>query len=316
MPKFSRPLAVFGPAFCAAALTVAGSAAAAPAPAATPVAARGVSVVHAAAQVTVIPEDRADVAVAVTPGAAALPAPRVRTENGRVIVDGGLDGRIRSCRGGAKGLTGVVVSGVGPLTPAALPTITIRTPRNVDLMVGGAVVTKVGPATGGTMRFRGCGNATIATVDGPLAVSLEGSGDVDVADVRGALNARLDGSGDIRVGAVGAAALALNGSGDLTVAKVTGSLDARLDGSGDLTVAAIDAPSARMALDGSGDLTVGAGRAATLVVSVDGSGDARFGGRAGAVTAELDGSGDIVVEGADRVEAMRKSGSGDIKVGR
>lgn len=291
-----------------------GAPAALAAPAPTPLPAKGVSVVDAVAKVTVIPEDRADVAVSVTPGSG-LPTPTLRTENGRVIVDGGLDQRIRSCRGGPNGLKGVMVTGIGLVAPKAMPQITIRTPRSVDLSVGGAVVTAVGRSDGGTMRFRGCGDAKVDAANGPLSLTLDGSGDVDVVEVRGAVNARLDGSGDVRIGPTGAAALALNGSGDLAVAKVTGGLDARLDGSGDLWVGALDAASARLALDGSGDLTVDAGRAGVLAVSLDGSGDVRFGGRAGSVTADLDGSGDIVVDAADHVGVTRKAGSGDIQIG-
>lgn len=291
---------------------VAGAPAALAAPG--PLPAKGVSVVDAVAKVTVISEDRADVVVSVTPGVG-LPTPTVRTENGRVIVDGGLDRRIRSCRGGAQGLKGVLVTGTGLVAPSAMPKITIRTPRTVDLSVGGAVITAVGRSDGGTMRFQGCGDAMVDAANGPLSLTLEGSGDIDVVEVRGAVNARLDGSGDIRIGPTGAAALALNGSGDLTVAKVTGGLDARLDGSGDLRVGTLDAASARMALDGSGDLTVDAGRAGVLAVSLDGSGDVRFGGRAGTVTADLDGSGDIIVDAADHVGVTRKAGSGDIQIG-
>src|SRR5688572_22988646 len=60
-------------------------------------AASAVRVEHAAAIVTVIPEDRADIHVAIAPGTR-LAAPTVRMSGEGVVIDGGLgSNRIRGC---------------------------------------------------------------------------------------------------------------------------------------------------------------------------------------------------------------------------
>lgn len=274
-----------------------------------------VEVVHAAARLTVIPEDRADVAVELT-GSTTLPTPTVRQVGDKVVIDGGLFGRIRGCRGMGQGQRAVVVTGVGLVPLSAAPAVTVRMPRTVRLAVGGGVAANVGASAGGTMRFLGCGDATVGPASGPLEVQLEGSGDVTVADVAGAVAASLDGSGDLVLGATGPARLTLDGSGDLRAGRVGGNLSAELDGSGDLVVAAVTGGSASLTLDGSGDLVVREGKVGRLSAALDGSGNLRFGGRAGLAAATLDGSGDLVISGVDRVESQSKRGSGTLSLGQ
>ena len=95
----------------------------------------------AAAIVRVIPEDRANVAIAIeNPGHA--PTPVVEQREGEVIVDGRMARRIHGCRSDGS----VRLDGYGALSRAELPTITIRTPRDVTVKLGGAVQAEIGPA--------------------------------------------------------------------------------------------------------------------------------------------------------------------------
>ena len=62
---------------------------------AAPAGAEGVAVRDAVARVQVIPEDRGDVSVTVTPGRKPLPTVRIYREGDRTVVDGGLAHRIK-----------------------------------------------------------------------------------------------------------------------------------------------------------------------------------------------------------------------------
>lgn len=316
--------------------------------------ATGVTVQHAAVVIQVIPENRTDVDVTVSAGTR-LAAPTVSIANGRVVIDGGLRNRLRGCRTNMTGVTQVRVEGEGHVPRDQLPRVTIRTPRTLDLTVGGSSFTTVGASNGGRAAFTGCGDATLAASNGTLDLSLTGSGDVRAEAVTGDLEASMTGSGDLEIAsATGAASLRITGSGDLTIGTVGGAVDARMTGSGDLQVGDIGA-GARLALTGSGDLETGAvrgsltaeltgsggvdvrsvegatvalrvtssgsmnvrgGRAERLTVRNDGSGGVRFAGVAGVADLDLRGSGDIYVADAGRVERINDSGSGSINIGR
>ena len=319
-------------------------------------AATAVRVDHAAAVVTVIPENRADISVSISPGDR-VPTPTARLTSEGVVIDGGLRNRIRGCTtlnlGGAR--SHVRISGIGNVRREELPRITIRTPRALDLSVGGGVFTSVGASAGGAVAFNGCGDSTMSFASGALDVALNGSGDVDVGRVGGALAAalngsgslsveraganaalRLNGSGDLRVGAVegqvdarlagsgslqvasagGDALLALHGSGDVEAGAIAGSLDAELRGSGSVSVTSVEGASASLDLSSSGDLVVRGGRVERLSVSNSGSGGVRFAGEAASTRAVLSGSGDISVAHAGRVEQLVDRGSGSINLGR
>lgn len=317
-------------------------------------AATAVRVEHAAAIVTVIPEDRADIHVAIAAGTR-LAAPAARMTREGVVIDGGLRNRIRGCTGTLGGRTQVRIAGIGNVAREELPRVTIRTPRTLDLSIGGAAYTNVGASTGGSAAFNGCGDTTLAAASGALDVDLNGSGDVEVArvggmlaatlngsgslsiaradadaalrlngsgdlevgDVAGRLDARLTGSGSLEVGAAGGdTRLALNGSGDVEAGAVAGSLDAELRGSGSVRVASVTGPSASLELSSSGDLSVRGGRVGRLSARNSGSGEVRFGGVAGATRAMLTGSGDISIADAGRVEELIDNGSGSVSLGR
>lgn len=269
----------------------------------------------AAARIEIIPEDRTDIVATVSPSAK-VPAPVVRAEGQTLVIDGGLQRRIRSCGGsGPAGVGAVTINGIGKVTQADLPAITIRAPRALVAEIANAGVTRVGALASGDIDFEGCGDNFIGPVTGDLSVALEGSGDVDFGTVGGRLVAQLDGSGDIRGGAVRHdAVLNLDGSGDVRVESVGGALAAQLDGSGDIVVASISGP-AQLGVDGSGDVLVRGGTAPQLQARVDGSGDVSFLGVAGDVDARVDGSGDVRVTRATGRVNKSKGGSGDISVG-
>ncbi|WP_395646066.1 GIN domain-containing protein [Terricaulis sp.] len=310
--------------------------------------ARSVDIRYAAANITVIPENRTDIAADVAAGGR-VQAPSVRLDGGRLVIDGGLRNRIRGCSDGA-----VQINGLGRVNRTELPRITLRVPQSLDLHVGGAAFTSIGESAGGRAAFSGCGDTQIEEAHGALTVALDGSGDVRVTRVSGDLHASLDGSGDLNVGPVGGDAEAsLDGSGDLTVASVAGAAAGSLDGSGDLNVGAVGA-SARVSLDGSGDVEFGSVRAG-LQASVDGSGNIQvaaveggqvalaldgsgdvlvrsgaaerlsarnggsgnvaFRGRVATLVAEIEGSGDIRIDHVDHVETLRDSGSGSVNFG-
>lgn len=313
-----------------------------------------VTIQHAAAVLEVIPEDRADVDVAIAQNPR-LPAISARVDGDRVVIDGGLRNRFRGCSAMFGGQPNVRISGIGNVAREDLPRITLRVPRTLDLDVGGAVFSNVRTSQGGKMEFSGCGDTNVAAVTGGLEIVLNGSGDVDVAGVSGALNASLNGSGSLDViRAGGNAALRLSGSGDLNVGDVGGAVDARLNGSGALEVGAVgngarlalsgsgdvdagavrgalsvdlrgsgsvdvtsvDGPSADLTLVSSGDINVAGGRVRTLNASSTGSGNVRFGGAAETTRASVTGSGDISIADAGRVQDLRDSGSGSVHVGR
>jgi hypothetical protein len=256
-------------------------------------AAASVEIRDAAAQVTVVPEDRADVRVEFLTRDPRLP---FKVKQGRrTIVDGGLKGsRIRSCHGsGASAI--VSVAGVGELPLAALPRIVVHTPRNVEVTAGGAVYGSIGRAANAALGNAGCGDWTIANVDQELKIALAGSGD---ARAGGSAFAKLRaaGSGDIAIGEVrGPADIDVAGSRRVTVRSVSGELDVHVAGSADVTVEA--------------------GRATPMTATIAGSGNVTFRGVADSLDARVTGSGDIRVGQVRGVVKKRVMGSGRVIIG-
>lgn len=264
-----------------------------------------------AAQIQIIPEDRADYAAEVGP-TGRLPAIQVRREGQVLVLDGRLERRIRGCGLGAQ--SSVLVNGLGRVPATALPVVTIRAPRTLRATIANAGTTAVGATQAATLSFDGCGAARIAPVDGDLALDLDGSGDVDIAPVGGRLVLQLDGSGDVRAASAGQDAdLDLDGSGDIVLGRVGRGLTAQLDGSGDITVAGVNGPVA-LSLDGSGDILVREGTASRLSAELDGSGNISFLGEAADVRAHIDGSGNVRIKRATGVVEKSTDGSGRVTI--
>jgi hypothetical protein len=282
--------------------------------AAGPAAARDpieVEIEHAVARVVVIVEDRADVGVEIEQGSAGLPQLRVRREDGHIEINGGLGRRIggihfgddvRNCRSGPDDArqpgegASVEVRRVGRIDMARAPLIVIRTPRAVDVSVGGgAVWGSVGRgATSVSVGNGGCGDWTVANVDGALELAIMGSGDFHAGTSR-SLSASIMGSGNVFAGATGAVEASIAGSGNIDVARMDGGdFEANIMGSGDILVRAGTARRAEGNIMGSGDITF-QGTAGTAEGNVMGSGDIRFTDVTGAVERSTPGSGSVIV---------------------
>ncbi len=256
--------------------------------------AASVEVKDAVARVTVIPENRSDIKVEFISTNPRLPLD-VRTFGGRTIVDGRLGHRIRDCHD--RGDTpSVYVRDVGEVDFKDMPQVVIRTPRDVDLDAGGAVWGAVGRSASVKLGNAGCGDWTVANVDGAMRISQAGSGST-------------------RAGAAGEARLRSAGSGDTSVGDVHGPLTVDIAGSGDVKAASISG-----ALDvhiaGSGDVKIGGGRATTMSVTVAGSGNVDFRGVAETLKARVAGSGDIRAKQVTGEVHKMIMGSGGVTIGR
>ena len=271
----------------AAAIFVAQGAQAAPAVAA-------VEIKDAVAQVTVIPENRADIRIEIVTQNRRLPL-KIKQARTRTVIDGGLNGsKIRGCRGSGDNVI-VKVAGLGDVALKDMPHIVVHAPRDVDASAGGAVYGSVGRARNVTLGNAGCGDWTVANVEQHLKISLAGSGDA-------------------RAGVAGQATLRVAGSGDIAMADVRGRLDVDVAGAGNVRVKSMAGP-LDVHVAGGGDVVVQDGQASAMTVSVAGSGNVVFGGVADTLTARIAGSGDVrarQVRGQVRKTVM---GSGAVRIG-
>src|SRR5690606_34876879 len=148
----------------------------------------GVSIEHAAAIVTIIPEDRSNVDVTIA-GGSRLPAPAVRVQGDDLVIDGGLRNRVRGCTSRLGSAPRVRIAGVGVVSRDELPRIPVRAPRTLDLAIGGAVFADIGASAGGRVTLNGCGDTSMEAAAGQLHLTLNGSGDVEASRVGGPLTA-------------------------------------------------------------------------------------------------------------------------------
>lgn len=255
--------------------------------------AASVEIKDAVARVTIVPEDRRDIKVEVMAPKARLPL-KVRTLGERTIVDGGLDRKIRSCRGVGPHAA-VEVRGVGQVFYADMPQLVVHMPRDVQVDAGGAVYGAVGRSASVNLGNSGCGDWTIANVEGEAKISQAGSGDT-------------------RMGSTGALKVRVAGSGNVASADVRGGLDVSIAGSGSASVKSIAGP-LEVSIAGSGDVVIGGGQATTMKVSVAGSGDVDFRGSADSLRARVAGSGDIHAKAVKGEVSRSILGSGTIRVG-
>jgi hypothetical protein len=248
----------------------------------------------AVARVTVIPEARSDIKVEVTRANASTPL-TIRTLGDRTILDGNLGRRIGACRGAGDSVV-VKLRGGRDIAWSELTQVVIRTPRDVRLQAGGAVFGVVGRSVTLSLDNAGCGDWTIANVEGAARINQAGSGD-----------SRLGTTGSLRVRAAG--------SGDVAAAAVKGGLDIDIAGSGSTLVSSINGP-LEIDVAGSGDVMIGGGRAATMNVSIAGSGDVDFRGVADNVRARIAGSGNVHVNEVKGEISRSIMGSGKVRVGQ
>ena len=270
--------------------------------------AASVDIRHAAARVTVIPENRADVKIEFVTTNAALPL-QVERRGDRVVVDGDLKRRIRNCHsrrwgndedGRSEGEAGVnvTVRGVGKVAWKDLPQVVVRTPMNAKVEASGAVFGSVGRSASLELDNAGCGDWTIANVAGPALVDIAGSGDTRMGASR-QLRLRIAGSGDVEATHVaGPANIDIAGSGDVHLASIAGRLDVDIAGSGDVKVDGGRASEVDVNIAGSGDVHFG-GAAQSLSASIAGSGDVHAGSVSGHVSKSVLGSGSVYVNGQE-----------------
>jgi len=255
-----------------------------------------VEIKDAVARVTVIPEARSDIKVEFLSSNPRLPM-QVREMNGKVIVDGALERKIRSCDGdGHDGDASVQVAGIGKVDYANMPQVVIRAPKDVEVEAGGAVFGVVGKSDSLKLSNAGCGDWT-------------------VANVRGELRLNLAGSGDTRVGTSGGATLRVAGSGDVQTQAVNGPFNANIAGSGDISVASVRGGAVDVKIAGSGNVKIASGEGGDMTASVAGSGDVVFGGPVRSLKARIAGSGDVRVKSVKGEVSKAVIGSGDVIVG-
>ena len=252
-----------------------------------------VEVKDAVARVTVIAENRTDVKVEIVQANPRLPI-EVRTFGSQTIVDGGLRRRIHDCRGRGENIH-VRVRGEGEVAWRDMPQIVIHTPRDVDINVGEAVWGSVGRSA--SLRFgnSGCGDWTVANVEGALRLSQAGSGDT-------------------RAGSAGSAKIRVAGSGDTLLGDIKGGLDVDIAGSGDVSASSVEGE-LEVHIAGSGDVKVASGHATSMGVTVAGSGDVNFGGTADTLRARIAGSGDVRARQVTGSVSKTVLGSGGVTIG-
>jgi hypothetical protein len=255
--------------------------------------AASVEIKDAVARVVVIPEARDDIKVEFLTTNPSLPL-KVRTQGDRVIVDGDLDRKIRSCHTEG-GRISVRVAGLGDIAYADMPQVVIRTPRDVHLGAGGAVFGSVGKSAALELSNAGCGDWTVGNVQGRMKLSQAGSGNT-------------------RAGTAGEAALRVAGSGDVFIRDIAGGLDIDVAGSGDVSATAVSGP-LDVKIAGSGDVNIGGGKVTAMIVSVAGSGDVDFRGEAASLKAHIAGSGDVRAKSVTGSVTKAVMGSGSVSIG-
>lgn len=256
--------------------------------------AREVQLRDVAAIVRITPENRADVAVAITNGGP-LRAPEVRVRGDRLVVDGRMRRQIRSCRVRSQDFE-VTTSRNGRLSGGQLLVIDLRVPQRAVVAAGGAVRLHMGPSQSARVRLEGCGEADVERV-------------ADAAEIA------LAGSPDLRLYEAGSATIAVAGSGDVVLGVVRQGLTASIAGAGDLTVSRADGP-INIAVQGAGDVVIRDGRATTLTVAITGAGDVVHNGTAERLDAAIFGAGDVRVRRVDGQVTRRVLGVGEVIVGR
>lgn len=248
---------------------------------------------HAAARVVIIPEARADVAVEILKANPRLPL-RVSRFGQSVNVEGDIGHRMHSCQAVA-GRRSVLVWGRGRIAYEDMPQLVVHVPMDARISAGDAVFGSIGRSDSLDLSNKGCGDWTIANVQGHMRLSEAGSGDAHAGGAQ---------SADIMIA----------GSGDVVVRDIRAGLVAVSTGSGEITASSVDGPF-NVRIAGSGDIKANGGQVTDLNAQVAGSGDVRFGGVARSLTASVAGSGDVNVAEVTGPVSKRVFGSGEVTIG-
>jgi acyl dehydratase len=263
-----------------------------------PAQAASLEIKNVAATVVIIPEARSDVSVEVIGGDKRLALKQTQSA-GKVILDGGV--RNVQCTSKMKleindwSATRFRVSGLGSFDRAALPKIIAHVPLDAKISASGAVFGSIGRTHSLSLDHTGCGDWTLANVEG-------------------ALNLSQAGSGDTKIGTVGSAEVQIAGSGDVSLVSVAKGLGIEIAGSGDVVAQTVDGP-LTIEVAGSGDVDIKGGAVSGLDISIAGSGDVNFGGTAASGAFNIAGSGDISIHKVTGAVSRSVMGSGDISIG-
>ena len=268
-----------------------------------------VEIQNAVARVVVMVEDRTDIAVEVEMGGADLPRPTIRMAGNKTIIDGGLATRngpfggrrmsLLNCRSGPATATqpgeGASLQVQGrQINVSEAPLIIIRSPRAVNVEASVGVFGAIGRgATSVDLTNGGCGDWTVANVEGPVDLTMGGSGRARLGTSQ-SLDATLGGSGSLVAGQTGNLDFTLGGSGEGRIARVDGTVDITIGGSGELTIADGQASRFDVTIGGSGDVAFG-GTVTDADVTIAGSGDVRLGEVTGQLDRQVFGSGGVTV---------------------
>ncbi|MDR3510855.1 MAG: DUF2807 domain-containing protein [Caulobacteraceae bacterium] len=256
-----------------------------------------------AARVTVIPEDRSDIAVTMVRTNPKLPLQVRQEAGGDIRIDGDvgqnwmrmwLGGRIASCPSDGD-RPSIKVLGVGTFDYDELPQIVIRTPRETHVHTRGVVLGAIGRADDVDLLIAGCDRWT-------------------VANVRDELKVHYVGSGRVRAGSAGRMTVKIVGSGDFSANQVANGLTVEIAGSGEVSAASVSGP-VKLEVAGDGDVNIGGGHASELTVKIAGSGDVKYNGVADSLTASIAGSGDVYAAKVTGPVSKSIAGSGRIEVG-
>ena len=242
-----------------------------------------------AANVFVVPENRADVELKVVYANSKLPVIMVHTEGSRFVADGKLRGKHLNCQDSR----GVSVDSIGNLANSELPAIYIKVPMDAKVSAGGATFGQVAASSSLELNHGGCGSWTVSNVAGKAEINIGGSGDVSAANT-GDAEINIGGSGNFKGGTVNHLEANIGGNGDVAVDQVTGQVDVNIGGSGNVSVAGGNSGDMEVNIAGSGDVRHGGG-VKNLEVNIVGSGDVRVKTVAGNISKSVMGSGHIIV---------------------
>lgn len=263
-----------------------------------PAQAASLEIRNAAATVVIIPEARSDVSVEVIGGDKRLALKQTQSA-GKVILDGGV--RVVQCSSKFKlvvndwSATRFWAPGIGSFDRSSLPKIIAHVPLDAEISASGAVFGSIGRSQSLSLQTTGCGDWTLANVEGALKLSQAGSGDT-------------------QIGTVGSGKIEIAGSGDVSVVSAAKGLGIEIAGSGNVVAQTVDGP-LTIEVAGSGDVDIQGGAVSGLDISIAGSGDVSFGGTAASGAFNIAGSGDISVHKVTGAVSRSVMGSGDISIG-
>ncbi len=185
-------------------------------------AATSVDIRGAVARVTVVPEDRADVAVDLVRANPRLPV-SITTDGDTVRVEGHVGGWGMNCHT-RFGRPTVSIWGRRDIGWDDMPQIVVHAPLQVKIGAGGAVFGSVGRSAGLDLAASGCGDWTIADSAGHMRLGLSGSGDLHAGQAQ-SVEVGIAGAGDVFLRGVAEGLTgSISGSGDLTVGEMNGPL--------------------------------------------------------------------------------------------